>query len=136
MAKTAGGDVFEKSVELPDTSEKIYYKVGAAVTCHLSQSPAAFRFLGPRDMMCPAPPPPPPRVAMCDTHQRPLTSDSDSAVAHPMRYLPGVTLPDRCHPTKAIETRLQKNKRIWGGGREAWCKWPFTQTITAIKAPN
>lgn len=28
MAKV--GDSFEKSVELPDTSEKIYYKVGAA----------------------------------------------------------------------------------------------------------
>lgn len=26
------GDVFEKAVELPDTSEKIYYKV-RAVTC-------------------------------------------------------------------------------------------------------
>lgn len=33
MAKV--GDAFEKSVELPDTSEKIYYKVGATVTlCH------------------------------------------------------------------------------------------------------
>lgn len=35
------GDVFEKAVDLPDTSEKIYYKVGAAP---VSNCPAAVRF--------------------------------------------------------------------------------------------
>lgn len=36
------GDVFEKAVDLPDTSEKIYYKVGAV--SYLSQLSAAVRF--------------------------------------------------------------------------------------------
>lgn len=47
MAKV--GDSFEKSVELPDTSEKIYYKVGTAVTLslclkHLRLSVCVFYF--------------------------------------------------------------------------------------------
>jgi hypothetical protein len=37
------GDAFEKSVDLPDTSEKIYYKVGT----RLSQLPASIRFFPP-----------------------------------------------------------------------------------------
>lgn len=42
MAKV--GDVFEKSVELPDTSEKIYYKVGTKRS-PVFPRPAAGRFL-------------------------------------------------------------------------------------------
>lgn len=38
MAKV--GDVFEKSVELPDTSEKIYYKVGAIARSRFTVPPA------------------------------------------------------------------------------------------------
>lgn len=45
------GDAFEKTVDLPDTSEKIYYKVGAAFPVPVS--PAAGR------RVCLAPPPPP-----------------------------------------------------------------------------
>lgn len=35
------GDKFEKSVDLPDSSDKIYYKVGTILSCQL---PASIRF--------------------------------------------------------------------------------------------
>lgn len=69
---TKAGDAFEKSVELPDTSEKIYYKVGAAVTLsivshHLQLSASALGM----ERACPRPRPRPRNeAAVCDAHQR------------------------------------------------------------------
>lgn len=44
---TKGGDAFEKTVELPDTSEKIYYKVGAvhpvSIACGCPLLPLSLR---------------------------------------------------------------------------------------------
>lgn len=49
---TKAGDAFEKSVELPDTSEKIYYKVGAAVTLSIVSHHLQLSASAPRDGTC------------------------------------------------------------------------------------
>lgn len=39
------GDVFEKAVDLPDTSEKIYYKVGVVLVSIVCGCPLSFHLL-------------------------------------------------------------------------------------------
>lgn len=152
MAKV--GDAFEKSVELPDTSEKIYYKVGAAVTlCHFVS------------IICGSPPVLPherfgnawPRsqVAMCDSHQLPMRGSRHGRQVNRVRVLrcctaqcallPGATCPKTCQqpaklgpPSFLPILRLQVTSAAGGRGPDHIYKWPPFTThlrITTIELP-